>query len=188
MPEVKVDIVRGDSVGGANRLTKLLLDLGHRRIAVLSGPSYSSTARMRVDGYRQAIEAAGIAPEPEWVQFGEYTLESGYQMTERALSLDPQPTALLAANNSIAYGMLKALRDARLHVPEDISVVGYAYLPAETTEHPFLTVAEQSPSNMGRRASELLLARLAGQQLPPQEIVLPIKVVFRESCGPCSFA
>ena len=106
-------------------------------------------------------------------------------MTERALLLDPQPTALLAANNSIAYGMLRALRDARLHVPEDISVVGYAYLPIETTEHPFLTVAEQSPSDMGRRAADLLLARLSGQQLPPQEIVVPVKVIFRQSCGPC---
>ena len=125
-----------------------------------------------------------MTPEPELIQLDDYTLESGYRMTEQALSLDPQPTALLAANNSIAYGMLKALRDARLHVPEDISVVGYAYLPVEMTEHPFLTVAEQSPSNMGRRAADLLLARLAGQQLPPQEIVLPIKVVFRESCGP----
>ena len=185
LPDVKVDIVRGDSEGGAYQLTKLLLDLGHRRIAILSGPRRASTATMRVDGYRRALEEVGVEVGPGWIYYGDFTLESGHRMTEQALALAPRPTALLAANNRIAFGMLRALRDAGLRVPEDISVVGFDELPIEAAEHPFLTVAEQSPNDIGRRAAELLLSRVSGQApSASQEIVLPTKVVFRDSCRP----
>lgn len=185
MPGVKVDVVRGDSVGGAHQLTKLLLDLGHRRIAILTGAQRASTATMRVTGYRHALEEAGVAVDPALIYYDDFSLESGYRMAVQALALRPRPTALLAANNRIAFGTLRALRDAGLRVPQDISVVGFDELPVETAEHPFLTVAEQSPYNMGYRAAELLLSRIAGQGPPtPQEIVLPTKVVFRQSCGP----
>jgi LacI family transcriptional regulator len=77
------------------------------------------------------------------------------------------------------------LRDAGLQVPEDMSVVGFDELPTDAGAHPFLTVAEQAPYEMGRRAAQLLLARISGQALPIyQEIILPSKVVFRESCRP----
>jgi len=185
MPDVKVDVVRGDSVGGAYQLSKLLLDLGHRRIAILTGAQRASTATMRVTGYRRALEGAGVAVDPALIYYDDFTLEGGYRMAVQALALHPRPTALLAANNRIAFGTLRALRDAGLRIPQDISVVGFDELPVETAEHPFLTVAEQSPHNMGCRAAELLLSRIAGQGPPaPQEIVLPTKVVFRQSCGP----
>jgi LacI family transcriptional regulator len=185
MPDVKVDVVRGDSIGGASQLTKLLIDLGHRRIAMLNGPPYASTATMRTAGYQRALEAAGLDVDPDLIHYGDFTLDSGYRMTRQALSLAPRPTALFAANNQIAFGTLRALRDAGLRVPQDISVVGFDELPVETTEHPFLTVAEQSPYNIGRRAAEVLLSRVSGEgPITAQEIVLPAKVVFRESCGP----
>jgi LacI family transcriptional regulator len=185
MPGVKVDVVRGDSVGGAHQLTKLLLDLGHRRIAILTGARRASTATMRVAGYRRALDEAGVTVDPALIYYDDFALESGYRMAQKALALCPRPTAILAANNRIAFGTLRALRDAGLRIPEDVSVVGFDELPVETAEHPFLTVAEQSPYHIGLRAAELLVSRMAGDAPPvPQEIVLPAKVVFRQSCGP----
>lgn len=153
IPGDKVDVVRGDSIGGTRQLTKLLLDLGHRRIAVVSGPRRLSTAAMRVAGYRQALEEAGLEVDPALIYYGGFTLESGYRGVQQTLAVRPRPTALFAASNRIALGTLRALRDAGLRVPQDISLVSFDELPAETTEHPFLTVAEQSPHRIGARAA-----------------------------------
>ncbi len=184
VPGAKVDVVRGDSEGGAYQLVRLLLSLGHRRIAMLSGPVNISTAADRVAGYRRALQEAGLEAQAELVCYGEYTQESGYRMAQKALSLTPRPTALFAANNFIAIGALRALREAKVRVPEDMALVSFDDIPPAFVIEPFLTVAAQPAYEMGRRATELLLARLSGQAPPEcQEIVLPTEIIVRRSSG-----
>ncbi len=191
VPHAQVDVVRGDSERGAYRLIGLLLTLGHRRIAMLAGPQTVSTAVDRVAGYRRALAEAGLDADVELIYYGEYTQAGGYEMTQQVLTTTPWPTALFAANNFIAIGALRALRDAGLRVPEDMALVCFDDLPAID---PSLTVAAQPAYEMGQRATELLLARLSGQAPKEyQEIVLPTEMIVRSSSGllqdrrsPCS--
>jgi LacI family transcriptional regulator len=178
----RVDTVRSDSEGGAYQLTRHLLELGHRRIAMLGGPREVSTAVDRVHGYRRALSEAKIPPDERMVIYGAYTQEGGYAMSERVLELSPRPTALFAANNFIAIGAFRALREAGLQVPLDVSLVAFDDLPPTFSMQPFLTVAAQHAYEMGQTATRLLLKRLA-EEAPgvPQEIVLPTDLVVRRS-------
>jgi DNA-binding LacI/PurR family transcriptional regulator len=161
-----------------------LTGLGHRQIAVLSGPREVSTAQDRVAGYRRAMQAAGLDVSKNLVSYGEFTQASGYEMARQALAINPRPTALFAANNFIAIGALKALQDAGLRVPEDIAIVGFDDLPLTLVTFPFFTVIAQPAYEMAKKATQLLLARLAGE-VPAacQEIVLPTEMIVRQSSG-----
>jgi LacI family transcriptional regulator len=178
------DVVRGDSVGGAYQLVRHLLELGHHHIALLNGPADVSTAIDRAEGYRKALTDAKLAFDPRLITYGEFTLQSGYEMAQRALSFTPRPTALFAANNFIAIGTLRALHHAKLRVPEDIAVVGFDDLPSEIVVEPFLTVSSQPAYEMGRRATALLLDRIAGEAPEEwQDLVLPTELIIRRSTG-----
>lgn len=185
VPGVAVDVIRGESECAAVHLTQLLLDLGHRRIAMLSGPVDVSTAQDRVAGYRRAYAAAGQNPPADLTFTDAYTVAGGRRMAGRALAVPARPTALFAANNFIAIGAFHVLREQGLQVPEDISLVAFDDLPPTIMLEPFLTVATQPADEMGRRATELLLARLQAKEPPsPQEIVLPTPVIRRRSTAP----
>jgi LacI family transcriptional regulator len=181
---VQVDVVRADSEGSAYQLVRHLLDLGHRRIAVLSGPKDVSTAEDRVAGYCKALAEAGLPVCADWVRYGRFSRESGYEMTQQVLAASPRPTALLAVNNFIAIGVLRALRDSGLSVPGDVSVVAFDDLMSDLVVEPFLTVIDQPSYEMGRRAAELLLARVSGEAADGyKEIVLPTEIKVRGSSG-----
>jgi len=181
---VQVDVVRGDSEGGAYVLTQRLIAQGHRRIAMLSGPRHISTATQRVEGYQRAMNEAGLAVGDELVHYGDYSQTGGYWTAKKVLALVPRPTALFAANNFIALGALRAVREAGLRVPEDVSLVCFDDTPIWADPDPFLTVAAQPAYLMGQRATELLLARLSGQVPPePREVILPVEIVVRRSCA-----
>ena len=176
------DAVRCDSESGAYQLTRLLLERGHRLIALLTGPEHVATATDRVTGYRRALRAAGIDSDGESVFYGAFTIQSGQDMARQALALNPRPTAIFAGNNFIAIGMMQTLREAGILVPEEISVVGFDDLPASLLLDPFLTVAAQPAYEMGREATNLLIKRLAGDGAQaPQEVVLPVEIVERKS-------
>jgi len=158
----QVDQVRTDSVAGAYRLTRHLLDLGHRRIGMLTGRRAISTSVDRVAGYERALAEVGLALDPELVRYGGYGLAGGYQMATEVLASEPRPTALFAANNFVAFGAWRALRELALRVPDDVSLVCFDDLPEEWLIDPFLTVVDQPAYEMGRQAAELLLDRLEG--------------------------
>jgi len=180
----EVDIVRGDSEGGAYQLIQLLIGLGHKRIAVLSGPRDVSTAQDRVAGYQRAMCEADLEAAANLVYYGGFTQPYGYEMAQRALSANPRPTALFATNNFIAIGCLKALQDAGLRVPEDIAIVSFDDLPSTLITFPFFTVAAQPAYEMAKKATQLLLARLNGEASAAcQEIVLPTEIIVRQSSG-----
>lgn len=183
MPGVEADVVRCDSEEGAYRLVRLLLDLGHRRIAVLTGHKEVSTAEDRAAGYRRAMAEAGLADD-EIVIFGEFNQASGYAMTRQALALHPAPTGIFAANNFIAIGALKALQELGLSVPQDISLVAFDDLPPGLITFSFLTVAAQPAYEMGRVATNLLLGRLDSETAGPyREIILPFEILPHQSSG-----
>ncbi len=177
VPGARVDIVRGDSEGGAYQLARLLLAKGYRRIALLSGPVEVSTAADRVKGFFRALREAGLEEEAR-VYYGRYTRGSGYEMAQRALAASPPPQALFAGNNFIADGAVEALREAHLRAPEEMALVVFDRMPAAWGAGIFAATAEQPAYEMGIQATELLIQRLNGEGPPgPQEIVLPVKII-----------
>ncbi len=187
IPDVETDVVRCDSVSGAYQLVKLLIDLGHTRIAVLSGPREISTAEDRVTGYRLALAEAGLAGN-ELVYYGSFTQAKGYDLAVQVMAKTSPPTALFCANNFISIGALKLLRDSGLRVPEDVALVGFDDLPVNMVIDPFFTVAAQPAYEMGQRGTELLIERLTGGAPDEcQEVILPIEIIVRKSSGLAHF-
>jgi len=178
-----VDVVRGASTDGARQLTRHLLELGHRRIAILSGPKHVSVSEERVMGYMQALKQMGVDIDTRLVVHGQFSVSGGYIMTQALLTQSAlEVTAIFAANNFIAIGVLRALREFALRVPEDISVVVFDDLPETYTWEPFLTVAAQPAYELGKEATALLLQRIkepADYEI--QEIVLPTELIVRNS-------
>ncbi len=178
----EVDVVRCDSEGGAYQIIRHLLEKGHRQIAMLNGAANVFTAIERANGYRRGLTEAKLDAGAEQIYYGEFTLASGYEMTQQALKGNPRPTALFAANNFIAIGALRALHESGVRVPEDIAVVGFDDLPEEIVIEPFLTVSAQPAYEMGRQAMALLLKRIAEEDTDDiQEIVLPTELIVRAS-------
>lgn len=181
----RVDAVRCDSVGGAYVLVRHLLELGHRRIGVLTGRRTVSTSVDRVTGCQRALAEAGVELDKRLVRYGEFNQAAGFRMAQQLLAMSPRPTAIFAANNFIAFGAIRAIRDAGLRVPDDMSVVAFDDLPPEWVIDPFLTVLAQPAYEMGRRGTELLLKRLAGGDGgAPSTTVLPSELIVRRSSAP----
>jgi len=181
---VGTDIVYSDSENGANRLVKLLIGLGHKQIAIVTGPKDVSTSVDRVIGYQRALTESGLG-ENEMIYYGAFNEQSGYELTNQAMMQSPKPTAIFAGNNFIAMGIIKALHDLKLDIPGDISVVGFDDIPESMFMKPFLTVARQRAYEMGQLATELLLKRISGElSQEHRELLLPIEIIVRESSGP----
>lgn len=181
----QVDEVRSDSESGAYELVRHLTELGHRRIAVVSGRRNISTSVDRVAGYERALTEAGIEFDPSLVCYESFSLEAGYQRVRDLLSISPRPTAIFAANNFIAFGALRAIREANLRVPADVSLVTFDDLPEGWQDDPFLTVLAQPAYDVGRRAAELLLDRLEhGGKSKRQVVTLDGELIVRRSSAP----
>jgi LacI family transcriptional regulator len=183
-PGVDVDTVRCENELGAYQLVRLLIELGHQRIAILSGPLGVSTAEDRLAGYRRAMREAGFSDEDQLVVYGSFNQASGTELMRQLLDRTPRPTAVFAANNLIGIGALHAIQQAGLRVPEDVALVSFDDLPPTLLTSPFFTVASQPAYEMGKRATQLLLARLTKTTAEPcQEIVLPTELIVRQSSG-----
>ena len=182
---MQADIVRGDSEGGAYELTQYLINLGHRRISLLSGPQKVSTSVDRVKGYQRAMLENGLKDSIDF-HYGEYTQESGRSFTGELFSHQIPPTAIFGGNNLIAIGALAALRQMNINVPDEVAVVSFDDIPENLTVKPFMTAIAQPPYEIGQEATKILVSRIKHGEVDPkdyQEVVFPVKLIVRESSG-----
>jgi LacI family transcriptional regulator len=181
------DLVQGDSVGGARQLVSHLIEHGHRRIGMVTETDDVSTARDRLEGYKQALAASGIELAPELVReapAGAIDVNSAYAETVALLDLPEPPTAIFSVNNIAVVGVAEAVRDRGLEIPRDVAVVCFDDIEHASRFHPFLTVMAQPAESFGTIATQLLLDRLAGRiEKRRRLVVLPADFVVRESCG-----
>jgi LacI family transcriptional regulator len=185
LPGIEAPVVRGDNEDGAYRLTQHLLDLGHRSIGMIAGPRGISSSEQRIVGYRRALEDNGISVDPILIRHGDYSQPGGYKITcELLTAAVPFPTALFAANNFIALGVLQALNEAGLRVPEDVSLVGFDELATNSLQPPFLTIADQNPYAIGKEAAALLIQQINGKELHNTDVRLPVEIRVRDSTRP----
>ncbi len=178
------DLVQADSVAGARKLIDHLVALGHRRIGVIIEPDNVSTARERLQGYRDALKAAGLEATPDLVVQTSADRAGGYQAMQMLLALDPLPDAVFAVNNMTALGAMQAIRQRRLVVPRDIALVCFDDVEHLAVLSPFLTVMNQPAEIFGTVAAQLLIDRIAGKAGDAhRRIVLQPDLLVRESCG-----
>ncbi len=166
---------------GAFDATSYLINLGHKRISFIDGLS-AGTRKSRRRGYIKALKEAQINFDPSLVTAGNLRMEDGYSCTLELLELKNPPTAILAANNLMAIGALKAARDKGLHVPGDLSVIGFDDSLLSMVVDPTLTVIKQPLKEIGEAAFKLLINQLEGKQ-KLETIQLNTYIIKRESCG-----
>lgn len=186
----------GDYVGPDNRLgIEQLLDhlfaLGHRRIAYIAGPAQSTTAQERRRCFEGIMAARGYPVPPEFMIAGSYQGDSGRLAAQALLRCNPAPTAILAANDYVALGVIDGLRRHGIRVPEDLSVTGFddifqtCFSGLYPPRAQGLTTIDQPKRELGRVAGRLMLERLARPSAPLQEIILPVTLNSRDTTGPC---
>ncbi len=170
---------------GAREMVRHLAGLGHRRIAIIKGAEGNFDAAERLRGYREALAECGLAPDPAYEAEGDFSEESGAAAAHRLAALAERPTAIFAANDSMAIGALSALRDLDLDVPGDVALGGFDDIPTARFTSPSLTSVHVDISLLGARAAERLLASLhdPARHVPRREI-LSTTLVIRESCRP----
>lgn len=158
-----------------------LIRTGNKSIGLALGPAFLSTSVERLEGYRAALLHYGIEYRPELVLAGEYSIESGYAVTRALLSSKNAFTAVLTGSDVIAFGVIKALREAALRVPDDIEVIGFDNIPASEMIDPPLTTVEQPISELGLQAARALLTLMDGGTLEQTSIRLEPRMLLRKS-------
>ncbi|MNC42701.1 HTH-type transcriptional regulator DegA [compost metagenome] len=176
---VEADLVSIDHEQGAYLATRHLLELGHREIACIGGPASTSTAQLRLAGFRRALAEAGVAVADEHIVNSDFTSLGGYAAAAQLLD-GQRPTAIFAGNDMIGIGVLRAAAERNICVPGELSVIGF-----DDIQLPALTTVGQSIRELGESAAALLLSRIAQplRGAPEQRIVAP-KIVLRESTAP----
>jgi DNA-binding LacI/PurR family transcriptional regulator len=180
-PEAMVPIVAVDQEGGAAAATRLLLELGHRTVSHVAGPSDWYGARARLEGWRSALEAGGAPVAPALA--GDWGVRSGYELG-RVLAQDREVTAVFAANDEMALGVIRAMFEAGRAVPGDVSVVGFDDVPFARYLTPALTTVRQDFEEIGQRSVEILLEAMRGVVDPHVRAAITLELVIRESTGP----
>lgn len=180
----KFDRVISDYRNATIEIMQHLLGLGHTRIGFIYGIAIPNLGNDRLGTYRECLQAAGVETDPYLVMHCDSDIEDSYQATRQIMSLSSPPTALLVINDFLALGVLRALQDLGIQVPQDVSVFSYDNIPISKYLVPRLSTASKNGEKMGREAMRLLLARLENPELPQQEVRLLSRVILRESTGP----
>lgn len=180
------DCVLGDDVEGAAQAVRYLLGLGHVRVGIVAGPPEVTSGRERLDGFHAVMRGAGPAVT-EWVYSGPFAPATGAAAVASLLAVPPRarPTALLVANHEAAFGALPALREAGVAIPEHLSLVCFEDAELLRWWHPGVTVLDNGAAEMGRLATDLLLARVSGKRTGSDnaDFRVATRLLVRESCA-----
>ncbi|MBT1193340.1 LacI family DNA-binding transcriptional regulator [Rhodococcoides kroppenstedtii] len=181
--EIPCDQVAPENVESAARLTEHLLDLGHRRIAVVRGLAGITSSTERVDGFFRAMADRGVAIDPRHVLDGHSRVDDAEHAVREVLSAPDRPTAIVSLNNSMTIGTVKAARALGLDIPSDVALVSYDDFEWSDLFEPRLTAAGQDVGTMGRAAVDMLLERIDGYDGPARRVQVPTSFHHRNSCG-----
>jgi len=176
-------VVQVENREGAYRLTRHLLEHGFERLAFLASDLRLPTVQERFAGFRKAMDEAGIVLHPEMVKDGAKTIHEAHRKTHELFVLPLRPQAIFAANNLVVQGVLKAIRERNLRIPQDVAVVGFDDFEMADLVQPRLTVVAQPAYALGKEAAVLLFSRMTCPSLAGETVVLPVEVVLRGSCG-----
>jgi len=180
------DVVLVANEAGAYSATRHLLRMGHRQLAVITGPLHLANAAERLKGFKRALSEAKVSIEPDYVQEARFERNSGYEAAMRLLGMLPRPTAILACNDLMALGVLLAVRELGLQCPAELSIVGFDNLDFAEFTAPALTTVHQPGYQLGTTAARLLLERIQDSKQAPRKVILPTELKIRHSVAPLS--
>lgn len=169
--------VTSNNVDGAEMAIRYLAGLGHKKIAMIKGPTGFKLANDRFTGYQKTLHDLNLEYNPEWVFSGEYSIETGYNAIHRMLKMDNKPTAIFA-EDIISIGVINGLKENGLSVPEDFSIIGFDNI--ELCRHYGLTTISQDRNGLGEAASRLLLNIINKKNFSP--VILPVNLIERNTC------
>lgn len=173
-----------DNRAAAAAMTKHLVDLGHRHIAMIKGPPASPLTRERMNGFQDALHAADIPYSEDLMFAGDFTLQSGYEAAGRILKQSTPVSAIVCENDEMALGAISRLKEAGVRIPEDISVTGFDDIAFAKFSDPPLTTIAQPAEEFGETAINLLIDVLSGKAKRAMKVILPFELVARNSSGP----
>lgn len=182
----RYDYVMVDNVLGGYMATKYLISLGHTKIAYLAGRWTTSSNLDRFEGYKKALQEAGIEIREEYVYHGEFTMDGGYREGIRIVSASgDRPTAVFCANDAMAIGLLEACHEQGVRVPEELSVIGFDDIPLSAFRSIQLTTISQSIAEVGALSGKILLDKILRpeQRNIRQQITFPPKLILRRTCA-----
>jgi LacI family transcriptional regulator len=180
---VELDQIATENTGPTARLVAHLAELGHERIGMIAGLAGLATSEERIEGYRRGLASSALSFDPELVARGDSHAEPARAAAHRLLGLERPPTALVVTNNRMTIGVMRALREAGLRVPDDIALVAFDDFEWADLFHPRLTTIAQATTQLGEQAVSMLLSRLAKPDLLARKVRLEPMFVHRESCG-----
>jgi LacI family transcriptional regulator len=184
IPETGLCMVDVDNRAAARKAVAHLISLGHRRIACITNaqPSYSASIE-RLEGYLDALRAAGLRHDDTLIRYGDFTMDSGYRCMQDLLESKASFSAAFVASDTLALGSKAALCERNLSVPKDVALVGFDDLPIARFMDPPLTSVHLPVSDLARRASETLISIMNGNPVDRQSILLDTSLIVRQSCG-----
>jgi LacI family transcriptional regulator len=180
-PTIDVNSVDIDNVQAAKQATLHLINCGHRRVATINGPQNQMAGYDRVNGFKLALQEKELAFDAALSADGDFTEASGYAAMQKLLQVNPD--AVFAANDMMAAGALRAIREAGLRVPQDIALAGFDDIPIAAQLTPPLTTIRQPIRRMGSLAVETLIEAIHQPETQPRRIVLQPELIIRASCG-----
>ena len=183
-PELELPTVHIDNLTSAFEVVNYLTQLGHKRIAQISGPETATLCKFRQQGYQQALRRAGIAMNPTYSSFGEFTFAGGAKSVRQLLSLPEPPTAIFCHNDVMAIGAIQEAKRLGLRVPQDLSVVGFDDIQFAQYCDPPLTTISQPRYEIGRQAMLMMLEILRGHDVRAGSRLLETQLVVRQSAAP----
>lgn len=178
-----VDQIAVENVESTARLVEHLITQGHQRIAMVAGIAGLSTSEERVEGYRRALEAAGIPYDPRLVVRGDSENDRARDAVAELIAANALPTALVVGNNAMTLGVMRGLRDAGLRIPEDVALVAFDDFEWADLFHPRITAIAQPTHQMAEQAVTMLFERISKPSLGIRHVRLPGRFVHRDSCG-----
>lgn len=187
LPDQQVNSVVTDNRAAAGRLVQHLVDLGHRRIAHVKGPSRTAAPNERLVGFREAMERLGLDLREDWIVPGDYTIDGGVAAAENLLACSDMPSAVFCANDETAIGVISRLREAGIECPKDVSIVGFDDISFVPHLSPPLTTMRQPREEIGRLATDAVIDIIEGSEkgAAPLHVALSAELVVRGSTAPC---
>jgi DNA-binding LacI/PurR family transcriptional regulator len=182
LPETGLCQADVDHEGAVRTVVDYLLYRGHRRLAFIGqGPPIYTATEARLRGYIEALSAAGLPHDEAMVQYGDFSRESGYGAMHSLLDLPQPPSAVFVGSDMVAFGVLAAVRDAGLHVPDDVAIVGFDDVPMASDVTPPLTTVHLPAQLLGQTAAEILMKLIAGEEVARRTVLLDTHLVIRQS-------
>ncbi|MCS7201400.1 MAG: LacI family transcriptional regulator [Dictyoglomus sp.] len=181
---IDTDVVLVDNISGTFLATEYLINLGHKRIGIITGPLDTTTGKERLEGYLQALDKNKIPRDDSLIKEGDFKRDGGYIKGKELLSLEDPPTAIISSNNLMTLGLISAIQELELKIPDDLSVISFDDMEWFKYFSPSITAIYQPSYELGKNAGLLLLERLRRRRKKAKEVILPTKLIIRESCAP----